>query len=370
MDNKVLIIAEAGVNHNGDESKALALVDAAVLAGVDVVKFQTFKAESLVTATAKQASYQSENIGKVESQLDMLKRLELSFSAHKRVKDYCDACGIAYLSTAFDDESLTFLVEELNLKQLKIPSGELTNAPFVLAHALTGCQPILSTGMATLSEIKSALEVIAFGLLQLAGKMLDSTPNSKAFKQAFNSELGKKLLQQQVTLLHCSTEYPTPVQHVNLFAMDTLKDHFSLAVGYSDHSQGITIPIAAVARGAQVIEKHFTLDRNLPGPDHQASLEPDELSDMVKAIRDVENAFGDGIKQPTAIEQQNSIAARKSLVAAKHIKQGDLLTKDNVVIKRPGDGMSPGHYWTLLGRSAKRTYQIGALLNECLDDFS
>ncbi|UUO23143.1 N-acetylneuraminate synthase [Colwellia sp. M166] len=364
MDNKVLIIAEAGVNHNGDESKALALVDAAVLAGVDVVKFQTFKAENLVTATAKQASYQSKNIGKVESQLQMLKRLELSFGAHQRVKAYCDACGIAYLSTAFDDESLAFLVEELNLKQLKIPSGELTNAPFVLAHALTGCQLILSTGMATLSEVKKALEVIAFGLLQSRGKMLASAPNSAAFSQAFHSELGQRLLQEQVTLLHCSTEYPTPAHHVNMLAMDSLKNEFLLAVGYSDHSQGITIPIATVARGAKVIEKHFTLDRNLPGPDHRASLEPDELSAMVKAIREVESAFGDGIKQPTATECQNMVAARKSLVAASDIKQGDVFTKENLAIKRPGNGMSPDKYWALLGKSSVRDYQAGDLLTE------
>ena len=367
MNHKVLIIAEAGVNHNGDESKALALVDAAVLAGVDIVKFQTFKAESLVTATADQASYQSENIGKVESQLQMLERLELSYAAHKRVKAYCDTCGITYLSTAFDDESLTFLVEDLKLTQLKIPSGELTNTPFVLAHALSGCQLILSTGMATLNEVKSALEVIAFGLLQFAGKMLDSKPNTATFNQAFNSELGQKLLREQVTLLHCSTEYPTPAHHVNLLAMDTLKNSFSLAIGYSDHSQGITIPIAAVARGAQVIEKHFTLDRNLPGPDHRASLEPNELTAMVKAIRDVESAFGDGIKQPSAVELENMIAARKSLVAAKDIEQGDLLTIDNLAIKRPGNGMSPDKYWTLLGKTATRSYQIGELLHEFSD---
>jgi N-acetylneuraminate synthase len=218
--------------------------------------------------------------------------------------------------------------------------------------------------MATLSEVKTALEVIAFGLLQFTGKMLDSTPNNTAFSQAFNSELGQQLLQEQVTLLHCSTEYPTPAQHVNLFAMDTLKHNFLLAVGYSDHSQGITIPIAAVARGAQVIEKHFTLDRNLPGPDHQASLEPCELAAMVKAIRDVESAFGDGIKQPTATECQNMVAARKSLVAGNDIKQGDLFTKENLAIKRPGNGMSPDKYWALLGKSAVRNYQAGDLLTE------
>lgn len=364
MAKKVLVIAEAGVNHNGDETKAIALVDAAMAAGVDIVKFQTFKAENLVTSTAKQASYQSQNIGKVESQLEMLKRLELSFSAHKRIKNYCDGKGIEYLSTAFDSESLTFLVDDLKLTLLKIPSGELTNTPFVLEHALTGCKLILSTGMATLKEVKSALQVIAYGLLKVDGKLATTEPNENAFRQAFNTERGQQLLSEYVTLLHCTTEYPTAPENVNIRAMDTLKESFSLAVGYSDHSLGITIPIAAVARGAQVIEKHFTLDRGLPGPDHKASLEPQELAAMVKAIRDVESAFGTGLKQPTVTEQANSIAARKSLVAARTIEKGELFSDETIAIKRPGNGMSPSQYWALLGQPSSKRYQAGDILAE------
>jgi len=364
MASKVLIIAEAGVNHNGDEKKAIDLVDAAIASGVDIVKFQTFKSERLVTSTAKQAKYQSQNIGKVEPQLEMLKRLELSFPAHQRIKNYCDTKGIGYLSTAFDSESLTFLVGELKLSQLKIPSGELTNAPFVLEHALTGCQLIVSTGMATLEEVQSALQVIAFGLLKVDGLLTANAPNEQAFFEAFNSKRGQELLLKYVTLLHCTTEYPTAPENVNIRAMDTLKDNFSLAVGYSDHSLGITIPIVAVARGAKVIEKHFTLDRSLPGPDHKASLEPQELTAMVKAIRDVESAFGTGLKQPTLTEQANSIAARKSLIAASTIEKGELFSNKNIAIKRPGDGMSPNKYWALLGQQASKNYQAGDILSE------
>jgi N-acetylneuraminate synthase len=364
MKKNVLIIAEAGVNHNGDESQALALVDAAVLAGADIVKFQTFKAENLVTSSAKQANYQSQNMGKVESQLAMLQRLELSFSAHKRIKSYCKNKGIEYLSTAFDLDSLAFLVEELDLAQLKIPSGELTNAPFVLAHAMTGRKLIVSTGMATLLEVRDALAVISFGLLKYVGKMQGFSPETDTFYQAYHSTEGQELLQEYVTLLHCTTEYPTPFSNINMRAMDSLKNEFLLAVGYSDHSLGITIPITAVARGATVIEKHFTLDRNLPGPDHKASLEPQELNEMVMAIRDVESALGNGIKQPTLGEQQNSVAARKSLVAATDIQAGEIFSKENLAVKRPGNGLSPYKYWDLLGRTATSDYKAGELLIE------
>jgi len=355
-----LIIAEAGVNHNGDESLAHALVDAAHQAGADIVKFQTFRATSLVTANARQADYQTANTGKSESQLAMLVRLELSFEAHLSLIRRCEALGIAFLSTAFDDESLDFLVHDLKLTTLKIPSGELTNAPFVLRHARSGCRLIMSTGMATLAEIESALGVIAFGMTQ--GR--DAVPGMEAFMAAYSSEEGQAALRERVTLLHCTTEYPAPMGDINLTAMDTLAQAFRLPVGYSDHSEGVTIPVAAAARGACLIEKHFTLDRTMEGPDHKASLEPAELAVMVKGIRDVEAALGNGIKGPCPGERKNKEVARKSLVAACDIPQGAVLDEHNVAIKRPGSGMSPYAWWDVLGKRASHTYQAGDLICE------
>jgi N-acetylneuraminate synthase len=361
---KVLIIAEAGVNHNGDEQLAMSLVDAAVKAGADIVKFQTFKADKLATPSAKQAQYQTLNIGKDESQYQMLSRLELCFAAHKRLQQYCLSQNIAYLSTAFDFESLSFLVTELGLTTLKIPSGELTNAPFVLAHARTGAQLIVSTGMADMTEVEQALGVIALGLLQSQGELLSLLPETSTFTQAMSMASGQKLLREHVTLLHCTTEYPANPVEVNLNAMDSLSQVFGLEVGYSDHTAGIEIPIAAVAKGAVLIEKHFTLDRNLPGPDHKASLEPDELTAMIKGIRLIELALGDGIKKPSAVEKSNAAIARKSLVASGDIKKGQTLSEDNVEIMRPGDGMSPYLYWSLLGKPASKNYTQGELLSE------
>ena len=265
-----LIIAEAGVNHNGSEQIAFELVDAAHRAGADIVKFQTFKAKNLVTDKAEQALYQINNTGKKESQLAMLAKLELSHAAHRNIIKYCDQIGIEFLSTAFDQESLNFLADDLGLKRLKIPSGEITNAPLVLEHARTGCDLIVSTGMATLSEVESALSVIAFGYTQPN----DYKPNMNAFNEAYNSLEGRMALEAKVTLLHCTTEYPAPAAELNLSAMKTLSDAFKLPTGYSDHSCGIHIPLAAVALGAPVIEKHFTLDREMEGPDHKASLTP------------------------------------------------------------------------------------------------
>lgn len=354
------IIAEAGVNHNGDERIALALIDAACRAGADIVKFQTFKAANLVTSEARQAEYQIANTGKAESQLAMLSRLELSFEAHLRLIKHCESVGIEFLSTAFDDESLVFLTEQLGLKTLKIPSGELTNAPFILKHARTGCDLIVSTGMATLAEVESALGVIAFGLIQSP----EEEPSLEKFMTAFASEQGQQALAQKVTLLHCTTEYPAPVNEINLKAMDTLQNAFRLSVGYSDHSQGITVPIAAVARGACLIEKHFTLDRNMEGPDHKASLEPHELSAMVNAIRDVEQALGCGIKFPQPSELKNKQVARKSLVAACDIQMGEIITEQHVAIKRPGDGMSPYYYWRVIGAIAQKDYFAGEQIDE------
>jgi N-acetylneuraminate synthase len=332
-----LIIAEAGVNHNGSKELAIQLIDAAHKAGADIVKFQTFKANKLASVGAEQASYQVINTKKQESQLQMLERLELPYAIHQELIEYCEMLGIEFLSTAFDSESLRFLVDDLGLKRLKIPSGEITNAPLILEHALTCCDLILSTGMATLAEVEQALGVIAFGYIN-ANNVL---PDKRAFQEAYSSEQGQKLLKNKVTILHCTTEYPAPMSEINLKAMDTLGRAFDLAAGYSDHSEGIAIPIAAVARGAVIIEKHFTLNKNMEGPDHKASLEPSELCAMVTAIRQVEVALGVGVKNPTVSEMKNMPVARKSLIAATDISEGERFTKENLTIKRPGVGKSP-----------------------------
>ncbi|ATF91957.1 N-acetylneuraminate synthase [Cedecea neteri] len=355
-----LIIAEAGVNHNGSEELAFKLVDAAYKAGADIVKFQTFKAKNLVTKSAAQAEYQIANTKKQESQFEMLSRLELSWDAHHALVKYCNEIGIEFLSTAFDSESLDFLVNELGIKRLKIPSGELTNAPLVLEHARTGCDIIVSTGMATLSEIEAALGVIAFGYI---GEK-ESIPSIESFKAAYASESGQKALKEKVTILHCTTEYPAPLEEINLRVMDTLNAAFDLPSGYSDHSEGITIPIAAVARGAVIIEKHFTLDKEMEGPDHKASLDPEELRLMIKSIREIEKALGHKIKTPTVSELKNKQVARKSLVAATNIIAGEYFSADNIAIKRPGTGMSPYSYWEMLGRESSRDYKQGDIIFE------
>jgi N-acetylneuraminate synthase len=355
-----LIIAEAGVNHNGSEKLALELVDAAYQAGANIVKFQTFKAKNLVTAKASQADYQIKNTKKEESQLTMLSRLELSYEFHHELVKYCNELGIEFLSTAFDSESLNFLVNDLGLKRLKIPSGELTNAPLVLQHAQTGADLIVSTGMSTLAEVEAALGVISFGYLTQ-----DNTiPSLEAFQTAYLSKEGQALLKAKVTVLHCTTEYPAPMAEINLKAMDTLSSAFKLTVGYSDHSAGILIPIAAVARGAKIIEKHFTLNKKMEGPDHKASLEPNELADMVKGIRSIELAIGDGLKGPSQSEIKNKTIARKSLVAIKNIAIGERFDSENLGIKRPGDGVSPYRYWELLNTKSTESYQKDQVIYE------
>lgn len=360
MNQPTLIIAEAGVNHNGDEQLALELVRKAYLAGADIVKFQTFKAKNIVTAEASQATYQSNNMGTVESQLTMLQRLELGFQTHLKLIAECEKLGIEFLSTAFDSESLDFLVSELKLTRLKIPSGEITNLPLVLKHAQSGCDLIVSTGMATLGEIEAALEVIAFGLLNPDNQ----APKEEDFAQAYASREGQCLLKSKVTLLHCTTEYPAPLDEINLSAMSSIKSAFDLNVGYSDHSQGWVVPVAAVACGAMIIEKHFTLDKAMDGPDHKASLEPNELTEMVNLIRQVELALGSKIKAPTKSETANKKAARKSLIASKDISKGTKFDTHNLEVKRPGDGMSPSFYWKILGNKASRNYKAGQLINE------
>jgi N-acetylneuraminate synthase len=353
-----LIIAEAGVNHNGEADIAFALVAAAAKAGADVVKFQTFKADLLVTQAAPKAEYQQRATGAGESQYAMLKRLELSPALHYALKAEAERLGLAFLSTAFDSESLRFLVDDMGLKRLKLPSGELTNAPFVLEHARTDAELIVSTGMATLSEVEQALGVIAFGRIAERSE----PPSLAAFQAAYASREGQSALQTGVTLLHCTSDYPAAPQTINLRAMDTLAAAFGLPVGYSDHTLGTAMSIAAVARGACVIEKHFTLDSRLAGPDHAASLEPAALTDMIAGVRAVFEALGNGIKRPHAAELATAQVARKSLVAAVPIRSGQVFTAENLVAMRPGTGVSPVHYWERLGKVAQRDYLAGALI--------
>jgi N-acetylneuraminate synthase len=350
--NRTYIIAEAGVNHNGSLDMAKQLIEVAAQAGADAVKFQTFKSEHVITRHAPKAEYQEQTTGKVESQLEMVKKLELSAADHQVLIRHCEAQGIQFLSTPFDLPSLDLLVETFDVPRLKLPSGEITNAPLLLKAARSGKPIVMSTGMCTLGEVEQALGVLAFGYLNPS-----TAPSLTAFQEAFLSPEGQRILQERVTLLHCTTEYPAPFEDVNLRAMDTLGHAFGLSVGFSDHTTGIAVPVAAVARGAQVIEKHFTLDRSLPGPDHRASLEPAELEAMVCSIREVEAALGRSLKLPAPSELKNKPIGRKSLVAARAIQAGEVFTEANLTAKRPGTGLSPMHLWDLLGTWAERDYQ-------------
>src|SRR3990167_4372468 len=346
-NQRTYIIAEAGVNHNGDVNLAVKLVEAAAEAGADAVKFQTFCPEKLASPFAQKAAYQNVNTKKDESQLEMLKKLTLSHQDFLKLKAHCDRNSITFLSTPFDADSVDFLIQNMKLPIIKIPSGEITSAPLLLQIAQSKVSVILSTGMSTLGEIEQALGVLAFGYLNSNEK-----PSKDAFMHAYTSNEGQHQLKQKVTLLHCTSAYPAPFTSINLRAMDTLKSAFDLPVGYSDHSSGISVPIAAVARGAVLIEKHFTLDRALPGPDHQASLESDMLKKMVESIREVELSLGEPIKKATDQELETKAVARKSLVADQRIKSGDFFTKENVSIRRPGDGVSAIRYWDYIGRQA------------------
>lgn len=358
--SKCAVIAEAGVNHNGRIEQALQLVDVAAEAGADAVKFQTFRARELVTQTAEKAAYQQRKTGSAESQYAMLRRLELTPDAHVRLLDHCRSCDITFLSTPFDCESAVFLVDTCGVDRFKIPSGEITNGPFLLALARQNLPMIVSTGMATLGEIERALSVLAYGMLN--PEPSTAAPSPEAFQEAFASADGQRVIGERVTLLHCTSEYPAPVDDVNLRAMDTLRDAFHLPVGLSDHSEGIAIPIAAAARGATLVEKHFTLDRTLPGPDHAASLEPDELAAMIEGIRQVEAALGSGRKLPATSEMKNRAVARKSLVARRPIAAGEPFTADMLTAKRPGTGLSPMNYWRLLGQPAPRPYEADEVI--------
>ena len=330
----VIIIAEAGVNHNGSIETAKKLIDAAVDAGVDYVKFQTINADKMVTKSAERASYQEENTGDKDSHYEMLKKLELSESQHKELISYCKTRNIKFLSTAFDVESLSFL-KSLGLELAKIPSGEITNLPYLRAIATLFPEIILSTGMANMNEIKEAIKVL-----------IDN---------------GSK--KENISILHCNTEYPTPMEDVNLMAMLDIKNELNTKIGYSDHTLGIEVPIAAVALGAKVIEKHFTLDRNLPGPDHRASLEPEELRSMVLTIRNIEKAIsGSGSKEPSASESKNKPIARKSIIASRDIRKGEVFSENNISIKRPGTGISPMKWDLVLGSKAIRDFSEEELI--------
>jgi N,N'-diacetyllegionaminate synthase len=332
MVNHVLIIAEAGVNHNGNIQIAKKLIDAAYEAGADIVKFQTFKSEKLVTQNAKKAKYQSENLkSEDDSQLVMLKKLELSYNDHLVLLDYCKERKIEFLSTPFDFDSIDML-EKFNIGMWKIPSGEITNYPYLVRLAKTKKPIILSTGMCVLEEVRQAVDLI---------------------KRNGNSN---------ITLLHCNTQYPTPFCDVNLKAMETLEKEFNLPVGYSDHTPGLEVPIAAVALGATVIEKHFTLDKNMEGPDHKASLDTQELKAMVKSIRNIEQALGIREKVPSASEQANITIVRKSIVAKRDIIKGEVFTEENLTTKRPGNGISPMRWNEILGKVAKQNFSKDELI--------
>ena len=331
--NQVLIIAEAGVNHNGSLETAKQLVVAASEAGANMVKFQTFSADRLVTKSANKAEYQNQTTDALESQHAMIRKLELSFEMHKDLLLFCKQCNIEFFSTGFDIQSIDLLVD-LGLKQFKIPSGEITNLPYLRYVGKYRKPVILSTGMANLGEIEAALDA-----LETSGTQ-----------------------RKNITVLHCNTEYPTPMEDVNLKAMLAIRDTFGVKVGYSDHTLGTEVSVAAVALGATVIEKHFTLDRTLPGPDHKASLEPYELREMVMAIRNIEKALGDGIKRPSQSEIKNKLIARKSIVAATAIRKGEFFTKDNLAVKRPGTGISSMRWDEFIGQVAQKDYQKDELI--------
>jgi N-acetylneuraminate synthase len=331
---RTLIIAEAGVNHNGDIAKAKALIDKGAEAGVDYVKFQTFKAGNLVTKQAKRAAYQDKNTQDNDSQYEMLKKLELSQKDHQELVDYCAEKGVQFLSTGFDFESLEFLAQ-LGITIAKVPSGEITNLPYLRKVAVLFPEVILSTGMATITEIKDAVKVL--------------TDNGVS--------------KDKITVLHCNTEYPTPMEDVNLKAMLHIQRELGVSIGYSDHTLGIEVPIAAVALGATVIEKHFTLDKTLPGPDHKASLEPEELKTMVIAIRNIEKVIGgSGLKEVSKSEEKNKPIARKSIVAATNIAKGEVFSTKNLTVKRPGIGISPMQWDEVIGKKAKKDFQEDDLI--------
>ena len=349
------VIAEGGVNHNGSPDRALRMVEVAAKAGVDAVKFQTFNAGHLIAASAPMAEYQLRNTGIRKSQLDMVRELELDLPAHKELKQAAETLGIEFLSTPFDVPSLDALLD-MGLRRIKLSSGDLTYHDYLYTVARRGVPVILSTGMATLEEVRAALGALALGFLGLP-------KSTDAAREAASSVEGLAVLKGRVTLLHCTTEYPAPLETINLRAMETLRQAFDLPVGYSDHSLGLTVPVAAVALGATMIEKHFTLDRDLPGPDHRASLNPDDLVQMTRGIREAEQALGQAEKKPEPVELKNRAVARSSLVALRAIAKGEELTSGNLGCKRPGNGVSAELLWNYIGRTALRDYAADELID-------
>ena len=354
----VFIIAEAGVNHNGDKRQAFELVDIAISCGADAIKFQTFVTENMVTKTASKASYQIDNNKKYESQYQMLKNLELPRSTYFEIQEYCKKRNIEFMSTAFDLSSLDFLINELSINRLKFPSGEINNAPLLLEHTRSGKPIIISTGMSTNQDIINALGVAAFGYLNL------KNPSIESFKKAYKSDEGQEIILQKVSLLHCTTEYPTVLENVNLNAMKEMMKNFGLSTGYSDHTEGFITAISAVAMGAKIIEKHITLDKNLDGPDHSASSEPEEFKLLIDSVRNVELLLGLREKNLTEMEIKNKMVSRKSIVAKTNIIAGDKFSYHNLTCKRPGNGIDPFRYWDLIGTIAKKTYQMDDQIDE------
>lgn len=352
----VEVIAEAGVNHDGCLETALELVDVAAAAGADMVKFQTFRAARLVTDDAPKADYQVETTGGAETQAEMLRRLELSPEDHEVLLARCREKEITFLSTPFDEESLDLLAE-LGVPAIKLGSGEVTNGPLLVHAARRGLPVLLSTGMSSLGEVEAALGALAFGYTGGGEE-----PGRGAFLRAYMSPEGQAAVREKVTLLHCTSQYPTPPAAVNLGAMETMARAFGVRVGYSDHTLGLAIPMAAVARGARVLEKHYTLDRSREGPDHRASLEPDELAALVRGVREVAAALGDGVKIPAACEGDTRRVVRRSLVTSRAVEAGETWTRDMIAWRRPGTGLSPMRLWERLGRPASRPYAAGEAL--------
>ena len=351
------VIAEAGVNHNGDEALAMSLVEVAAAAGADIVKFQTFDAKKLVTSKAPTAAYQKRNFGAGDAQLKMLQALELDEKQHLAIRDHCEASGIEFLSTPFDIESARFLVGSLGVRRIKVGSGELTNAPMLLELARLGLPLILSTGMASLSEVEEALSVVAFA------KVAESSarPSRAAFAEAYASAEARKVL-GEVVVMQCTTEYPAPWDQVNLNVMRTYRDAFGVRPAYSDHTLGIEVSLAAAALGAEAIEKHFTLSRTMEGPDHKASLEPEELKALVLGVDRIELSLGDGVKRPQPSELPNLAVARKVIVAARDIKAGAIFEPADLTMKRAGGGLPPIAFWDMVGRRATRDYNTDEAL--------
>tara|TARA_Y200000002_G_scaffold383206_1_gene404011 strand:+ start:4864 stop:5964 length:1101 start_codon:yes stop_codon:yes gene_type:complete len=352
---KLYFIAEAGVNHNGDCKLALKLVDAAISAGADAIKFQTFKSENLVSHSAVKADYQKLRTRKNESQFEMLKSLELSEKEYFQIKKYCQKKKIDFITTAFDEDSLQFIVKKLKVKILKIPSGEITNGPLLLAHGLTGLKIILSTGMSSIQEIREALSVIVYGYMNKNKKFNNLT--KKAFLKALNSKKGQSILKKKITILHCTTEYPAPIDDINLDAIYDVLKNFNANIGYSDHSKGELVSLAAASMGVKIIEKHFTLNQNMVGPDHKASLNPAELKSLIRKIRKIETIKGIKVKKAYKSEIKNIHIARKVLIARKEIRIGEKFNDQNMTAKRAGKGINPMNYWKYLGKKSTRVYK-------------